>query len=79
LAKSIVGHSWRDAAGNEYPPSSPQNGYGPNWIGLSGSLCIHQIDADVTGAHTGCIGLSAKDSKDVFGILSKNSSIKIVR
>ena len=78
LAKSTVGHSWRDAAGNEYPPSSPQNGYGPNWIGLSRSLCIHATKADVTGNHSGCIGLSNKDSKDVFGILSKSSNVKIV-
>lgn len=79
LAKSTAGHSWRDAAGNEYPPSSPQNGYGPNWIGLSGSLCIHAVKDSVTGNHTGCIGLSAKDSQDVFGILSKSSNVKIVR
>ena len=79
LAKSTAGHSWRDAAGNEYPPLSPQNGYGPNWIGLSGSLCIHEVKASVTGSHSGCIGLSAKDSKDVFGILGKSSNIKIVR
>ena len=78
LVKSTAGHSWRDAAGNEYPPSSPQNGYGPNWIGLSQSLCIHGIKDVVTGNHTGCIGLSIKDSKDVFGILSKSSSVKIV-
>lgn len=79
LAKSTAGHSWRDAAGNEYPPSSPQNGYGPNWIGLSGSLCIHGIKDGVTGNHAGCLGLSAKDSKDVFGILSKSSTVKIMQ
>ncbi len=78
LAKSIVGHSWRDAAGNEYPPGSPQNGYGPNWIGLSESLCIHAVGSDVTGTHTGCIGLNSKDAKDVFGILGKTSLVKIV-
>lgn len=79
LAKSVVGHSWRDAAGNEYPPGSPQNGYGPNWIGLSGSLCIHSVSDGIAGTHTGCIGLNSKDAKDVFGILSKSSTVKILR
>ena len=79
LAKSVVGHSWRDAAGKEYPPGSPQNGYGPNWIGLSGSLCIHAVAESVGSTHTGCIGLGSKDAKDVFGILSKSSSVTILR
>lgn len=79
LAKSVVGHSWRDASGKEYPPESPQNGYGPNWIGLSGSLCIHAVADNVGSTHTGCIGLGSKDAKDVFGILSKSSSVTILR
>ena len=79
LAKSVAGHSWRDASGKEYPPGSPQNGYGPNWIGLSGSLCIHAVANSASTTHTGCIGLSSKDSKDVFGILSKSSSVTILR
>ena len=79
LVKSEVGHSWRDAEGNDYPPGAPENGYGPHWIGLSGSLCIHAVDESVTDGHSGCIGLNAKDAKDVFAILTDGSNVKILR
>lgn len=79
LVKSEAGHSWRDVSGKEYPPSAPENGYGPNWIGLSGSLCIHAVDDSIRDGHSGCIGLSEKDAKDIFTILSKGSSVKILR
>ena len=79
LIKSAKGHDWRDASGKDYPPGSPSNGYGPNWIGLSGSLCIHAVNDSATDGHRGCIGLSEKDSRDVFGILTDSSTIKIVQ
>ena len=79
LLKSAVGHSWRDADGKDYPPDSPENGYGPNWIGLSGSLCIHAVDDSVRDGHRGCIGLSPKDAKDVFAILADSSIVVIIR
>jgi len=79
LVKAAGGHAWRDAEGNEFPPGAPQNGYGPNWIGLSGFLCIHQIPEDMGEGHSGCIGLNAKDSKDVFGILSEASNVTLLR
>ena len=79
LIKSAKGHDWRDASGKDYPPGSPSNGYGPNWIGLSGSLCIHAVSDSATDGHPGCIGLSDKDSRDVFGILTDSSTIKIVQ
>lgn len=79
LLKSEVGHNWRDAQGNSYPPGSPENGYGPNWIGLSGSLCIHAVDDLATDRHHGCIGLSSNDAKDVFAILGDGSNVKILR
>ena len=79
LVKSEVGHSWRDAQGNSYPPGSPENGYGPSWIGLSGSLCIHAVDDTATDGHHGCIGLNPQDAKDVFAILGDGSNVKILR
>lgn len=79
LVKSEVGHSWRDAQGNSYPPGAPENGYGPSWIGLSGSLCIHAVDESATDGHHGCIGLNPEDAKDVFAILGDGSNVKILR
>jgi lipoprotein-anchoring transpeptidase ErfK/SrfK len=78
LAKAAEGFRWRDASGNEYPPSSPLNGYGPHWIGLSGSLCMHALKGDATEGHHGCIGLNPTDAADVFQILSQASTVTVV-
>lgn len=79
MVKSPKGYTWRDANGKEYPAGAPGNGYGPYWIGLEDSLCIHAVPPDTPHGHHGCIGLSEKDAKDVFGILSKDSQLSIVR
>lgn len=78
LAKAAEGFRWRDASGNEYPPESPLNGYGPHWIGLSGSLCLHALKGDATEGHHGCIGLNPTDAADVFQILSQASTVTVV-
>ena len=78
LAKAAEGFRWRDASGAEYPPESPLNGYGPHWIGLSGSLCMHALKNDATEGHHGCIGLNPTDAADVFQILSQASTVTIV-
>jgi len=79
MVKSPKGYTWRDANGKEYAAGAPGNGYGPYWIGLTESLCIHAVPAGTPHGHHGCIGLSEKDAKDVFGILSKESQLSIVR
>ena len=79
VAKSVHGHTWRDADGNDFPPESPENGYGPYWIGMTGSLCIHSVSEEEIFGHSGCIGLSEKDAKDIFGILANRSKVKVVR
>lgn len=77
VAKSAEGHTWRDADGNDFPPESSQNGYGPYWIGLTGSLCLHAVEDGTPEAHPGCIGLKEKDARDIFGILINGSELKI--
>ena len=79
IVKSESGHTWRDSKGVDYPPGSPENGYGPSWLGLTGSLCIHEVDASARDGHNGCIGLDRKDAKDVFAILAEKSDVKILR
>ena len=79
VLKSKEGFTWRDSTGTEYAPDSPDNGYGPNWIGLSGSLCIHAVDDGTKDGHHGCIGLNSRDAEDLFAILSENSTVTIVR
>lgn len=77
VAKSAEGHTWRDPDGNDFPPESSQNGYGPYWIGLTGSLCLHAVEDGTPEAHPGCIGLKEKDARDIFGILINGSELKI--
>ncbi len=77
LLKSETGHAWRDSNGVDYPPGTKENGYGPHWIGLSGSLCIHAVTDETVDGHAGCIGLSATDAVDLFAILSEGSQLKI--
>ncbi len=77
VAKSAQGHTWRDADGNDFPPESSENGYGPYWIGLTGSLCLHAIDDYTPEAHAGCIGLREEDARDIFGILINGSELTI--
>jgi LysM repeat protein len=79
VAKSAHGHTWRDADGNDFPPESSENGYGPYWIGLTGSLCLHAIEDGTPEAHAGCIGLKEKDARDIFGILINGSELKILK
>ena len=69
VAKSAQGHTWRDADGNDFPPESSENGYGPYWVGLTGSLCLHTVADGTPEGHAGCIGLQEKDARDIFGIL----------
>ena len=78
LMKSLEGATWRDADGNDYPPSSPNNGYGPYFLGLEGRLCVHAVDKSKTDGHFGCVGLNEKDAKDLFEILSVDSVVTIV-
>ncbi len=79
VAKSAQGHTWRDADGNDFPPESSENGYGPYWVGLTGSLCLHTVDDGTPEGHAGCIGLQEKDARDIFGILISGSEVKIVQ
>ena len=79
MEKLVQGHAWKDEHGNQYPIGSPTNGYGPNWIGLTSQLCIHEISNDTQANHNGCIGVKGSDAKDVFAILSKNSQVKLLR
>ena len=79
ITKRSEGHPYRDAQANVHDVGAPGNGYGPNWIGMDKGLCIHAIGENMTAGHPGCIGLSAKDAADMYGILSENSTITIVR
>jgi LysM repeat protein len=66
--------------GREVSTSSSENPYGGIWIDLGASnLGIHGSAQQETYADAGCIGLSPRDARDIFGILSVGSRVTIIR
>lgn len=66
--------------GQVIPALDPNNPYGGVWIDLGRELSLHGSPARENGSQTlGCISLSPRDAQDVFGILSLNAEVRIVR
>jgi lipoprotein-anchoring transpeptidase ErfK/SrfK len=63
--------------GQTIPIDDPNNPYGRVWLDLGNNLCIHGSSPNGASPGQGCIALSARDAGDVFGILSKGSSVVI--
>jgi len=70
--RSYYGLDGRVIAAND-----PNNPYGGWWISLGGEVCIHGSPAIPGSKALGCISLSPQDAKDVYGILSMGSDVKI--
>ena len=61
-------------------PDDPRNPYGDVWIDLGDDMSIHGSPRDgKNSTQLGCISLSPRDANDVFGILTKNSTVTIRR
>jgi LysM repeat protein len=65
--------------GRLIPANDPSNPYGEYWISLGGETCIHGSPVVPAPRPLGCISLSPQDAKDVYGILSIGSEVKIRR
>ncbi len=72
--KTYVGFDGRMIAAND-----PANPYGGWWISLGGEVAIHGSPTTPGNKTLGCISLSPSDAKDVYGILSIGSDVKIHR
>ncbi len=70
-------HTFYDREGLAREPGSPENPYGPYWIGLGGRLAIHGAPAPGERESTGSIVVSPEDAADLFAILSKDSPVII--
>jgi LysM repeat protein len=66
-----------DREGLAREPGSPENPYGPYWIGLGGRLAIHGAPQPGERESTGSIVVSPEDAADLFAILSKDSPVII--
>jgi LysM repeat protein len=63
--------------GRIIPANDATNPYGGWWISLGGEAAIHGSAAASGNKTLGCISLSPQDAKDVYGILSIGSEVKI--
>lgn len=60
--------------------NDPSNPYGGFWLDLGREVCIHGSPTSAAGTPTlGCVSLSPQDARDVYGILSRGSSVIIKR
>jgi hypothetical protein len=65
--------------GRMIPANDPTNPYGGWWISLGGEAAIHGSPTQPGDKTLGCISLSPQDAKDVYGIVSIGSDVKIRR
>ncbi|MEO8494823.1 MAG: L,D-transpeptidase family protein [Planctomycetota bacterium] len=73
------GRTYYAGNGQTIPIDDPNNPYGRVWLDLGNNLCIHGSSPNGASPGQGCIALTARDAGDVYGILSKGSSIVISR
>ncbi|MFV1964807.1 MAG: LysM peptidoglycan-binding domain-containing protein [Pirellulaceae bacterium] len=72
------GRTYYAGDGRTVPADDASNPYGSIWIDLGGDLCIHGSSESAPPGQ-GCISLSPIDANDVYGILSKGSTVTILR
>ncbi|HUG69709.1 MAG TPA: L,D-transpeptidase family protein [Pirellulaceae bacterium] len=72
------GRTYYAGNGQTIPIDDPNNPYGRVWVDLGNNLCIHGSSPNGASPGQGCIALTARDAGDVFGILSKGSSVVIL-
>lgn len=68
-----------DRDGSPVAAGNPANPYGSVWMDLGGLLSIHGSPDPTTPTDKGCISLSADLARDLYGILSRGSSVTIRR
>jgi LysM repeat protein len=73
------GRTYYAGNGQTIPIDDPNNPYGRVWLDLGNNFCIHGSSPNSASPGQGCIALTARDAGDVFGILSKGSSVVISR
>lgn len=73
------GRTYYAGNGQTVPIDDPNNPYGRVWLDMGNNLCIHGSSPNGASPGQGCIALTARDAGDVYGILSKGSSVVISR
>jgi lipoprotein-anchoring transpeptidase ErfK/SrfK len=80
IQEKLPGRTYYAGDGQTIPPENPANPFGQVWLDLGDELCIHgSPSSGAPGDRRGCISLSGGDANDLFGILSKGSSVAILQ
>ena len=74
--KSESGQDYRDRNGQLVKSGASNNPYGQYWMDLGNGLSIHTRS---TQDSRGCIRIDPKHVADVYGILSEQSEVKVLR
>lgn len=74
-----TGKTFYNRSGNPVAPGSPANPYGNFWMDLGNQICIHGSPDPTRPSMDGCISLAEDIADDLYGILSRGSSVTIRR
>jgi LysM repeat protein len=74
-----TGKTFYNRSGTPVAPGSPANPYGNFWMDLGNQICIHGSPDPTRPNENGCISLAEDVADDLYGILSRGSSVTIRR
>lgn len=74
-----TGKTFYNRSGNPVAPGSPANPYGNFWLDLGNQISIHGSPDPTRPNENGCISLAEDIADDLYGILSRGSSVTIRR
>lgn len=74
-----TGKTFYNRSGTPVAPGSPANPYGNFWMDLGNQICIHGSPDPTRPSKDGCISLAEDIADDLYGILSRGSSVTIRR
>ena len=74
-----TGKTFYTRSGNQIAPGSPANPYGNFWMDLGNQISIHGSPDPTRPNENGCISLAEDVADDLYGILSRGSSVTIRR
>ena len=74
-----AGRTYYAGDGRTIAMDDPTNPYGSIWLDLGGDVCIHGSPESGPIDAAGCVSLSPMDANDIYGILSKGSTVLIRR
>lgn len=79
IQEKAAGRTYYAGDGQTIPPGDPGNPFGAVWMDLGDQVSLHGRAVAAPSESRGCIALAPEDANDLYGILSKGSSVTILR